>query len=256
MTELQKRILSSLVIVPVVVLCLWYGGWAYRALVLLVMVGIVWEGETLLGQPMKGLRGLLLLLWPLCGGLIAIKGQWYAAFYLLSTSALFGKRAFGPVMVAMFGGFSLLWLRERPEGFYETFFVIFAVIASDSCAYATGRLIGGPKLAPAISPGKTISGSVGGIVGAVILGGLVGHWAGQGWSVSACVTGGLIAVAAQIGDLLESAFKRQLGVKDSGRLIPGHGGLLDRLDALLLAAPVAAILALMAGNGPFWQLFR
>lgn len=256
MTELQKRILSSLVIVPVVVLCLWYGGWTYRALVLFVMVGIVWEGETLLGQPMRNLRGLLLLLWPFCSGLIAIKGQWFAAFYLLASSVLFGKRACGPVLVSMLGGFSLLWLRGRPDGLYETFFVIFAVIASDSCAYATGRLIGGPKLAPAISPGKTISGSLGGIVGAVIVGGLVGYWSGHGLSVSACVTGGVIAVAAQTGDLLESAFKRRLGVKDSGRLIPGHGGLLDRLDALLLAAPVAAILALMAGAGPFWQLFR
>ncbi len=256
MTELQKRILSSLVIIPVVVLCLWLGGWAYRALVLLVMVGIVWEGEVLLGQPMKCLRGVLLLLWPLCGGLIAIKGQWFPALYLLVSSVLFGKRSCGPVLVAMLGGFSLLWLRGRPEGLYETFFVIFAVIASDSCAYATGRLIGGPKLAPSISPGKTISGSLGGIVGAVILGGLVGYWSGHGWSVSACLTGGIIAVAAQAGDLMESAFKRRLGVKDSGRLIPGHGGLLDRLDALLLAAPVAAILALLAGEGPFWQLFR
>ncbi|MCX5615493.1 phosphatidate cytidylyltransferase [Bombella sp. TMW 2.2559] len=256
MTELQKRILSSLVIVPVVVLCLWFGGWAYRALVLLVMVGIVWEGETLLGQPMKGLRGLLLLFWPVCGGLIAIKGQWFPAFYLLASGVLFGRRTCGPVLVAMLGGFSLLWLRGRPEGLYETFFVIFAVIASDSCAYAAGRLIGGPKLAPAISPGKTISGSLGGVAGAVILGGGIGYWSGHGWSVSACVTGGILAVAAQIGDLLESAFKRWLGVKDSGRLIPGHGGLLDRLDALLLAAPVAAALALMAGSGPFWQLFR
>lgn len=255
MTELQKRILSSLVLVPIVLFCLWSGGWVYRALVLLVMIGLVWEGESLLGQRMKTLRGVLLMLWPLCAGLIAIKGQWLAVASLVGASLLFGLPTCGPVLVSIFGGIALLWLRSRPEGLYETLFVIFAVIASDSCAYATGRLIGGPKLAPAISPGKTISGSIGGIIGAVVMGGVIAHAAVAGWSVSACLMGGILAIAAQCGDLMESAFKRRLGVKDSGKLIPGHGGLLDRLDALLLAAPIAALCALCSGQAAFWTLF-
>lgn len=253
LTELQKRVLSSLVIVPVVVACLWLGGWAYKALILLVMAGLVWEGETLLGQKMKSLRGVLFLLWPVCAAVASIQGNWFAVLYLTAGALLFGVRAAGPVLVAIIGGISLLWLRGRSEGMYETFFVIFSVIASDSCAYVAGRLLGGPKLAPAISPGKTISGSVGGLLGAMVAGGLIGYWAEHEWTYWAFIAGGVLAIAAQAGDLLESAFKRRLGVKDSGHLIPGHGGLLDRLDALLLAGPVGALLAWLSGTVPLWH---
>jgi phosphatidate cytidylyltransferase len=109
-----------------------------------------------------------------------------------------------------------------------------------------GRLVGGAKLAPSISPGKTRSGAVGGLV-SVVLVGAIAAWLGGGAVGSACLIAAGLGVVAQAGDLLESAVKRHFGVKDSGDLIPGHGGLLDRLDAVLTAAPVAAGVILWRG---------
>ncbi|GBQ06813.1 phosphatidate cytidylyltransferase [Saccharibacter floricola] len=254
MTELQKRLLSSAVLVPVAVACLWYGRWAYDALILAVMVGMVWEGATLLGQKMRCLRGALLLLWPFCAGVLAIKEQWLSVLYLALAALFFGVRLWGAVLVSLIGGSALLYLRARPDGLYETLFVMAVVVASDSSAYAVGRLIGGAKLAPSISPGKTISGSIGGLVGAALMGGVIAYCAMGHWCGSAFLWGAVVGVAAQCGDLGESAFKRRLGVKDSGALIPGHGGLLDRFDGLLLAAPLAALIAFLSHHKPLWLL--
>lgn len=253
-TELQKRLVSSIILIPVAALCVWYGRWAYNVLIIAVMVGIVWEGAVLFKHPMKSLRGVLLLLWPLCAGISALKGQWIGVLSLGGGALVFGSRLWGIIAVSLLGGASLLYLRHRPEGLYETLFVIAVVVASDSCAYAVGRLIGGPKLAPSISPGKTISGSIGGLLGAAFIGGIVAYYSSAQWYGLAFVWGGFLAIAAQCGDLCESAFKRHLGVKDSGKLIPGHGGLLDRFDALLLVAPLAAMLALMCPLKPLWML--
>jgi phosphatidate cytidylyltransferase len=145
----------------------------------------------------------------------------------------------------------LPWLRADPAvGLPNTLFVLSIVWASDIGAYAVGRLVGGPKLAPAISPGKTWSGAAGGLGCAAI----------ASLAVAACLSteisaihvigpGIVLGVISQAGDLWESALKRHFGVKDSGRIIPGHGGLLDRLDALLAVAPVAALLAFTVGRG-------
>ncbi|HET9020103.1 MAG TPA: phosphatidate cytidylyltransferase, partial [Acetobacteraceae bacterium] len=114
-------------------------------------------------------------------------------------------------------------------------------------AYLSGRLVGGARLAPRISPGKTWSGAIGGLLAAALVGAAAGG--GRGALVAA-----VLSVVAQAGDLAESAAKRRAGVKDSGRLIPGHGGVLDRLDALLAAAPAAALLALALGPGvALWE---
>ena len=126
---------------------------------------------------------------------------------------------------------------------------------SDIGAYLVGRWIGGPRLAPRISPGKTWSGAVGGLLAAVAAGLLAAHVLSDAaglarvrWSPP------LLGVVAQAGDLLESFVKRRLEVKDSGHLIPGHGGLFDRLDGVLAAAPAAALLALTLGRGVvLWQ---
>ena len=116
-----------------------------------------------------------------------------------------------------------------------------------------GRLIGGPKLAPRISPGKTRSGALGGFVGAVLMGGGIALLSGLGSTHMALVWGGILGVSAQLGDLAESAMKRVLGVKDSGTLLPGHGGLLDRFDGLVVAAPVAAAVFVTVPDSPVWS---
>ncbi|UMM64600.1 phosphatidate cytidylyltransferase [Aristophania vespae] len=255
-SEFHKRVASSIVLIPVAILCLYYGQWLYNTLILLVMVGLVWEGETLLGQKMTGLRAVLFLLWPLAGGLIALKGDYLSLLYLCGGALLFGFQAWLPVIISIVGGTSLLLLRMRPDGLLEVFFVLGTVIASDSGAYMVGRLIGGPKLAPKISPGKTISGSIGGICTAILLSAVIVRLGLGSWSIEALICGAILSMAAQGGDLLESAFKRRLGVKDSGKLIPGHGGLLDRFDGLLAAAPLAAIFAYLSGPHPFWQFWH
>lgn len=129
-------------------------------------------------------------------------------------------------------------------GLAWTLLVIVATWIGDSAAYLVGRKFGRRKLAPLISPGKTIEGSIGGLVGAAATGAIAFATMGLGSWVLGLAAGSLIGVAGQLGDLCESFLKRQVGVKDSGSLIPGHGGILDRIDALLFAFPVALLLAL------------
>ena len=140
-------------------------------------------------------------------------------------------------------------------GRWDMLFLVLVIWASDIGAYLVGRLVGGPKLAPAISPGKTWSGAIGGLIAAGLVGSGVALWAGGRLPLLHCITIAVIlGMASQIGDLLESWLKRQFGVKDSGRSIPGHGGLLDRLDGMLTAAPTAAVVAVATGGGMLlWQ---
>ena len=145
---------------------------------------------------------------------------------------------------------SLLWIRERAEfegigsGFDLLIWVFLVVWSTDIGAYFAGRAIGGPKLAPSISPNKTVAGLIGGVLAATILAGL--------WVYAVKLPATLLslapplAVAAQMGDLFESGLKRRAGVKDSGTWLPGHGGLLDRLDGLV---PVSVLTAAMMMAG-------
>ncbi|QDH15663.1 phosphatidate cytidylyltransferase [Oecophyllibacter saccharovorans] len=251
--DLQKRVLSSLVLIPLAFFCLWRGGWVYDLMVMAIMAAMVWEAETLLGQDMRSWRGALFLLWPVCAALVALQHSWLCVAVLVGVAFMFGNLTGWPILISVVAGVSLLLLRAAPEGFWTVLFTIAVVVASDSCAYLTGRVVGGPKLAPAISPGKTVSGSLGGLLGAMVMGALVARAASGAWSLQAAGWAFVLAVAAQLGDLAESGFKRRLGVKDSGTLIPGHGGVLDRFDGILAAAPVAACILLLRHGRPFWQ---
>jgi phosphatidate cytidylyltransferase len=129
-------------------------------------------------------------------------------------------------------------------------FLFLVVWASDISAYFSGRFLGGPKLAPAISPNKTWSGAMGGLLGALLVG--VGAALALGGAAPLGATAAvalLLGLATQSGDMFESWMKRRFGVKDSSGLLPGHGGLLDRLDGVLAAAPVAALIGLASGPG-------
>ncbi len=218
--DLRLRVLSALVLAPVSLLCVWLGGLAWLALLGAVVVGLAVEWLQLC-RPRRNFT------------LIAPVGLLYFCCV----------------------GASLIWLRRDPvSGLANLLCVLLLVWATDIGAYLVGRWLGGPKLAPSISPGKTWSGAVGGLVAAILLG-LAGiALAGGPLSVRAVLVLGGLSLVSQAGDLTESALKRHFGVKDSGRLIPGHGGLLDRLDGVLAAAPVAALLALGLGPGvPLWQ---
>ncbi len=218
--DLRLRTASALVVGPLGLAVLWFGGTAWQWLIALLTVGMAAEWWNMCGH-----RAVPRLLRIATG-----------ASYILP------------------GFISIIWLREdATNGFHRTLFVVFVVWSSDIGAYLAGRLFGGPKLAPRISPGKTRSGAAGGLLCAMSIGLIAAAITPGGHLISATLIAGLIGIASQFGDLLESALKRYFGVKDSGKTIPGHGGLLDRLDGMLLAAPVAAIVLLVSGEGVFWR---
>lgn len=148
---------------------------------------------------------------------------------------------------------ALLWLRHQPAFGRETIAWILACVwATDIGAYFVGSYAGGARLAPSISPSKTWSGLVGGTCASAIVSALCGLAVGAGETTTLALTGVGIALVAQAGDLLESAQKRRAGVKDSGRLIPGHGGILDRIDGLIAALVFIALIRLATGGEWPW----
>jgi phosphatidate cytidylyltransferase len=148
---------------------------------------------------------------------------------------------------------ALLWLRHQPVYGRETIIWILACVwATDIGAYFIGSFAGGARLAPSISPSKTWSGLVGGMCVSAVVSAACGLVFGTGETLMLAVTGLAIAVVAQSGDLLESAAKRRAGVKDSGNLIPGHGGVLDRIDGLIAVLVfIAALRLTTAGDWPW-----
>lgn len=148
------------------------------------------------------------------------------------------------VLYAGLPAVALLWLREdEPHGLTAVLLILAAVVATDVAAFATGRLAGGPKLAPSISPNKTWSGLIGGVTAAALAAWGVASAAGAD-PLALAGAGAALGFVSQLGDLTESALKRHFGIKDSGDLIPGHGGVMDRIDGLVFASVAAALAAL------------
>jgi len=148
----------------------------------------------------------------------------------------------------LFGHLALL--HELPDGKYWVFLVLFIIMSSDSAAYFTGVSLGRRKLYPAISPNKSVEGAIGGVIGGVAGALLFKFWFFASLGIfDTLLLGLLLGVCGQIGDLFESMIKRSFGVKDSGTLLPGHGGLLDRLDSLIFAFAPAYYYALWFGTG-------
>ncbi len=148
---------------------------------------------------------------------------------------------------------TLWWLRHGgPAGAWLTFWIVAVVAATDMGGYFVGRTLGGPRLAPVLSPNKTWSGLAGGVLFAAVTGGALAalaHGHLDRTSGLAALLAALLALVEQAGDLFESWLKRRSGYKDSGRLLPGHGGVLDRLDGLLFAAPAFALVLALTGGG-------
>jgi phosphatidate cytidylyltransferase len=146
---------------------------------------------------------------------------------------------------------SLIWVRGLSLGLAATVFLLVCVWATDIVAYFAGRAIGGPRLAPSISPNKTWAGAIGGILGAMVIGGgmAAAYLAGFGGIKAGYFFGlaGALAGLSVLGDLLESGLKRRAGVKDSGNILPGHGGVMDRLDGLVPVAVAGAVVFALTG---------
>ena len=200
MNELAIRTITAIVLVVAALLVAYQGGYLLAFVVAGIATGMFYEWTRLT-------RG------------------WGASWYV------------GGFLYALLPALAILWIRER-SGFDLLLWVFIVTWSTDIGAYLVGRRFGHRKLAPAISPGKTVEGLIGGVVAAAILGGAWTLYAKLGAALLPLAP--VLALAAQAGDLFESGMKRRAGVKDSGAWLPGHGGVLDRLDGLVPAAVLTA----------------
>jgi phosphatidate cytidylyltransferase len=253
MTALVSRILVAAALLPIVLLLIWAGGWWMVGLA--AVAGMVALHElyvmtrTLRPVLLAGYAGTLATLigaawgpeWALAGffSTLPLAFLFKAAAGAVPTAASVSVTVLGSAWIGL-GLAHFVLLRELPEhGFLTVLTVVLAVFASDTMAFAAGRVLGRHKMAPHTSPGKTWEGFAAGTIAAV----LVPFFAFYGedfLTVPESLTlGAVIAVAGPVGDLFESALKRDVGVKDSGRILLGHGGMLDRLDAFLFTGVAA-----------------
>lgn len=265
--------LSAALLGPAAVACIWLGAEAWTALMAVAVSLLAWEWVRLCGFSTRRLPGLAVPLAVLVAGGLAVGAAWAAALGVLALGAAtilaLGERprfrrslpvfwlAFGLAYVGA-AGVALIHLRgDAAAGRVNVLFLFLVVWSSDIGAYLAGRWLGGPKLAPAISPNKTWSGAFGGLAAAMAVGVLAAYgmeaavrsaWLPLPW-VRVLLVAAALGLLAQVGDLFESWMKRRFHVKDTSSLIPGHGGLLDRLDGVLSAAPAAALLGLLLGPG-------
>jgi phosphatidate cytidylyltransferase len=261
--DLAPRAASGVVMIALALAATYFGGVVFLAFWGLAALGVAWEWQRLIGGERLGLRVGAAVLALIAAAPWALYAHARISLVILIAGAIAAgaaagrERRFAAGAGVLYAGAAMLapaLLRGSPTQGAAAILWLFAVVwGTDIGAYFGGRLIGGPKLWPSISPGKTWSGAV---VGAIVS-------AGLGWLVAALtVPGGVKAipilgiglitsVLAQGGDLYESAMKRRAGVKDSSRLIPGHGGLMDRLDGFIVAAAFAAALAWMRSEGPW-----
>lgn len=249
--DLPLRVASAAVMIVVSVSCAWFGGIGWAILAAFVMGGVAYEWGRMI-SPDATLLWLRAIAAAICGVCFVLLPRAYEAVAALGFFiTLFGwskKAGFWAILGSLYlaaSGWALAGLRGDEELGRTLLFGLFSICwATDSAAYAVGRTIGGPKLFPAISPNKTWSGSVGGTVAGILAGilySVLSHtdmvaWAMIGW---------VLAVACQGGDLLESLAKRYFGVKDASGMIPGHGGILDRLDGHLSAASALVFLVIV-----------
>ena len=254
--NLVVRIGAALVLAPTAVAIAYAGGWLWSALVTLAAVGLYVEWLMIVGAARatravaSGVIALALAGFCLAAGRI----DWAVAALVLGlvVVALISPvrrswTAAGYVYAAAAEMASVVVRLDQAYGFVALILILLVVWVTDIGGYFAGRGIGGPKLWPRVSPKKTWAGAIGGFAASLVV---ASGFAvlGLGKIVPMLVVGAALSVASQLGDLFESAVKRRFGVKDSSHLIPGHGGLMDRLDGLVAAIVVAAIFGLLRGG--------
>jgi phosphatidate cytidylyltransferase len=269
LSNLQLRIISSIVLIAGVLAVTYFGGVAFRLLAAAIAGAVFYEWCSIshkAGATRSQLVAGVLLGVVLIAFILGYSATGVLALLVLSVvasvveSRVGGQRSWAPAGLAYAGlaGLSLGWLRGGDQDGLVAILFLFAVVwATDISAYFVGRSLGGPKLAPAISPGKTQSGALGGAVGGVLAGVALAAFAGLANLPLLALVALVLSIISQAGDLFESWIKRRHGVKDSGTLIPGHGGVFDRVDGLVPAALALYLVgALMAGaDKPAQALF-
>jgi len=256
--ELALRIGSALVLVPLAIGTAYVGGWPFAAFWGAAAIGVLWEWSSLVAAADR--RSVLTT-----GGaavvlaLALVTANHHLAAVIVLAMGTLGAAALAPAERRMWvaggvpyaGALGIAPIALRSDGAdgFHAMLVLFAVVwATDIAAYFVGRAVGGPKLAVALSPNKTWSGALGGTLAAVVAAVAVGKAVGLTSLFALAMLAVVLSVVAQVGDLFESALKRRFGAKDSSHLIPGHGGLMDRLDGFVTAGVVAALIGLTRGG--------
>lgn len=262
---LLSRIVSALALAPPAIAAVWFGSPWLPLLTAAAAAGLAWEWGRLCSRTrcsavaarffrfmLAGVAVAVVAVAALAGAGFAIATATLGAAMVFRTA---GKStgieqrwaALGVLWVAL-PCVALLWLAEGSGARVTLLWVLAIVWATDIGAYAIGRSIGGPRLAPRLSPRKTWAGLIGGTLCAALAGAATARVLGISPAVPLVLVSAGLAIVGQVGDLAESLAKRRFGVKDSSGLIPGHGGLLDRLDSLLAVLPAVALLSLVGGR--------
>jgi phosphatidate cytidylyltransferase len=260
------RIASAAVLAPVALYAAWQGPPVLSVLSVLAAAVMGWEWGRLCGGGRFGAVGQLTVASEFLGVGAAAAGWFLSGLTALAVGAIavslvtFGQKKAAPwgalgVLWIGIPAIALIWLRLGNETGRATVLWIFALVwATDSAAYAVGRAIGGPRLMPRWSPKKTWSGLLGGVAAAGLVGIGAAYLTGARLIVPVLAVSLCLGAIEQLGDLMESMAKRHFGVKDTSGLIPGHGGLLDRLDGMLVVVFAAAAITLLSGyNVIAWQ---
>lgn len=266
--DLLLRVGSALVLAPLAIGVAYLGGWVFSVFWAIAAIVVMWEWTTLVSGPdrrsilMIGIAAVALAV-ALAASSVAADDRYSdlrsAAAPIVLVMGMLACAAIAPrergswaaagVPYAGAMGLAPIVLRSDPEfGFVAMIFLFAVVWTTDIAAYFVGRAVGGPKLAPQLSPNKTWSGAIGGVAGAVLAAALVVQLGSVGGFLSATLIAIALSIVAQTGDLLESAIKRRFGAKDAGSLIPGHGGLMDRLDGFVAAAVLGCLIGLAHGG--------
>ncbi|ODT88004.1 phosphatidate cytidylyltransferase [Phenylobacterium sp. SCN 70-31] len=255
-SNLGLRVASAVVLVPAAIAAAWFGGWPYLVLIAVgvALLAIEWGGMSAPVAPTRVAAAVAAAV--LIAVFVGYRGDfiwaWGAILVTAAGAAVIARgvaerpadAAYGVLYIAP-AALCLVWLRSTNQGHWWTLMLFAATWAADIGAFAVGSALKGPKLWPRFSPNKTWSGFVGGLAAATGVGALMATQSAFELNVWAAAGIGLaVGLATMAGDLWESALKRRFGVKDSGDLIPGHGGLLDRVDGLMFAVVVMAALRL------------
>jgi phosphatidate cytidylyltransferase len=254
--NLLLRVVAALVLAPLTIAIAYAGGWLWTALVTLTSIGLYVEWLTIVGTARErrvvasgvvalAIAGLFLAIGWIDVSFLALAVGLAAVALSSPERRHWNAAGFGYAAAAEIA--SVLVRLDQAHGFVALILILLVVWVTDIGGYFAGRGIGGPKLWPRVSPKKTWAGAVGGFAASLVI--ALGFAAyGFGKSGPLLLLGSALSVASQFGDLFESAVKRRFGVKDSSHIIPGHGGLLDRLDGLVAAVVVAAIFGLLRGG--------
>ena len=254
--NLSARIIAAAVLIPLAVAIAYAGGWLWAGLVTLAAIGLYVEWLMVVGVAADkrvvaagavalAVAGLCLAIGRIDAALVVL-GVGLVAVALIAPA----QRNWiisGFLYAAVAEVASVLLRLDPAKGFVALIFVLLIVWGTDSGGYFAGRGIGGPKLWPRVSPKKTWAGAIGGFVASLAVAGAFALL-DLGKAGPLLMISGVLSVVSQLGDLFESAVKRRFGVKDSSQIIPGHGGLLDRLDGYVAAVAVAALFGFLRGG--------